>query len=34
MPELESRWGYPVVWLIMIAVGVFMGFYFKKKKWL
>jgi magnesium transporter len=34
MPELESRWGYPVVWLIIIAISVFMGFYFKKKKWL
>jgi magnesium transporter len=33
MPELESRWGYPLVWLIMIAIGGFMGVYFKKKNW-
>ena len=34
MPELEWRWGYPVIWLIMIGIGVFMLAYFKKKKWL
>ncbi|TEB09826.1 magnesium/cobalt transporter CorA [Pelotomaculum propionicicum] len=34
MPELKWRWGYPMVWLIMITVGVFMGVYFRKRKWL
>ncbi len=34
MPELEWRWGYPFTWLIMVGIGVFMLFYFRKKKWL
>jgi magnesium transporter len=34
MPELEWRWGYPLVWMIMIAIGILMLFYFRKKKWL
>jgi len=34
MPELEWRWGYMTVWLVMIAVAVFMLFYFRRKKWL
>ncbi len=34
MPELEWRWGYPSVLLIMFAIGGFMLIYFKKKKWL
>jgi len=34
MPELEWRWGYPIIWLIMVGIGVFMLAYFRKKKWL
>jgi len=34
MPELEWRWSYPIVWLIMIVVAVVMLCYFKRKKWL
>jgi magnesium transporter len=34
MPELEWRWSYPIVWLIMIAVAIVMLCYFKRKKWL
>lgn len=34
MPELKWHWAYPLVWIVMIAVGVSMIFYFKKKKWL
>jgi magnesium transporter len=34
MPELEWRWGYPFIWLIMIGIGVFMLIYFRKKKWM
>lgn len=34
MPELDWRWGYFAVWLIMIAVAVIMLFFFRKKRWL
>jgi magnesium transporter len=34
MPELEWRWGYAAVLLVMAAVAVIMLIYFKKKKWL
>jgi magnesium transporter len=34
MPELEWRWGYPMVWLVMLAIGVLMLIYFRRKKWL
>ena len=33
MPELEWRWSYAVVWLVMITVAVGMIMYFRKKKW-
>jgi magnesium transporter len=34
MPELEWRWGYPAIWLLMLAIFAGMMIYFKKKKWL
>ncbi len=34
MPELEWRWGYPLVLLLMLAVAIFLLFYFRKKKWI
>jgi len=34
MPELKWQWGYPVIWFIMLAIGISMVFYFRKKKWL
>jgi magnesium transporter len=34
MPELEWRWGYPMVWVVMLAIGVLMLIYFRKKDWL
>lgn len=34
MPELEWRWGYPIVLLIMLGIGIFMLIYFRKKRWL
>ena len=34
MPELGWRWGYPVVWLVVIGIGMAMLMYFRKKKWL
>ncbi len=34
MPELGWQWGYPVIWLVMIIIGISMIAYFRKKKWL
>jgi magnesium transporter len=34
MPELEWRWGYPVIVLTMFAISISMLVYFKRKKWL
>lgn len=33
MPELHSRWGYPLTWVVMVSIGAGMLLYFKKKKW-
>ncbi|MBC7086235.1 MAG: magnesium/cobalt transporter CorA [Methanomethylovorans sp.] len=34
MPELSWKWGYPLLWCIMLLIGISMFSYFKKKKWL
>jgi magnesium transporter len=34
MPELEWRWGYFMVWAIIIVVAGIMLWFFKKKQWL
>jgi magnesium transporter len=34
MPELHSRYGYYVVWAIMIAIAVTMLIYFRRKGWI
>ena len=34
MPELEARWGYPIVLLLMAGIGIAMFVYFKIRKWL
>ena len=34
MPELESRWGYPAVWGVMIAVTVGLLVFFRRRRWL
>jgi magnesium transporter len=34
MPELGWRWGYPLILLFMLLVGLIMFLYFRKKKWL
>jgi magnesium transporter len=34
MPELGIRWAYPAVLGVMLALGVSMLWYFKKRKWL
>ena len=33
MPELQWKWGYPMVWGVIIAVVVGMLSYFRRKKW-
>lgn len=34
MPEIHTRWGYPITVLVMIMVGIGMLIYFRRKKWL
>jgi len=34
MPELGWKPGYFMVWGVMLAVGIFMVFYFRRKKWI
>ncbi|UCF17941.1 MAG: magnesium transporter CorA, partial [Phycisphaerales bacterium] len=34
MPELEWRWGYAGVLLIMVVLAAAMIVYFRKKRWL
>ena len=34
MPELKWQWGYPVIWSVILIVGISMIAYFRKKKWL
>lgn len=34
MPELEWHWGYPLVLLVMLAVGILMAIYFRRKRWI
>lgn len=33
MPELHSPFGYPAVWLVMLAVGFSLGYFFKRRGW-
>lgn len=34
MPELEWKWSYPMLWILLVVIFVGMMFYFKRKKWL
>ncbi len=34
MPELRWEYGYPAVWLVMIAIAVAMLYLFKRNKWM
>jgi magnesium transporter len=34
MPELEWRWGYFMVWGVMLVIAVLLLSFFKKRKWL
>ncbi len=33
MPELTSKWGYPLTWAVMLLIGGGMLVYFRRKKW-
>lgn len=33
IPELEWEYGYPVLWIVLITMGLGMIVYFKRKKW-
>ncbi|MFH1086303.1 MAG: magnesium/cobalt transporter CorA [Chloroflexota bacterium] len=33
MPELMTPWGYPLTWLVMIAIAVTMLLFFKRRRW-
>ncbi len=34
MPELQWRWGYALVWLLMLAVGGILFAYFRRRGWI
>jgi magnesium transporter len=34
MPELGWRWGYPVFWLVILALGLGLAAYFRHRRWL
>jgi magnesium transporter len=34
MPELEWKWGYLAVLVVMVIIGICMLMYFRRKKWL
>lgn len=34
LPELHFKYSYPIFWLVIIAVAVFMLLFFKRKRWL
>lgn len=34
IPELEWHWGYPVILFVMVAVGISMLAFFRRKRWL
>ncbi|WP_240041167.1 magnesium/cobalt transporter CorA [Paenibacillus ginsengarvi] len=34
MPELDWNYGYLAVWIVMLAIGIGLWMYYKKKKWL
>lgn len=34
MPELELKWGYLFVWILIFSIFIFMIIFFKRRKWL
>lgn len=33
MPELQWKWAYPAIWVVMLSTALVMVIFFKKKKW-
>ena len=33
MPELHTRYGYVITWVVMLGFGVGLALYFKWKRW-
>jgi magnesium transporter len=33
MPELEWKWSYPILMIAMLAIGLVMYIYMRKKRW-
>ena len=33
MPELQYEWGYPLCWAVMIAIALYLSYYFWRKGW-
>lgn len=34
MPEIDKKWGYPAIIIVMVLSSLFILYYFKKRKWL
>jgi magnesium transporter len=34
MPELQWRWSYPLLWLVMLGIAALMAVYFRRRRWL
>jgi len=34
MPELEWKWGYLAVWIVVVIIGICMLIFVRRKKWL
>ncbi len=34
MPELGWKWSYPLFWCVIVAVGIGMMFFFRRRRWL
>jgi magnesium transporter len=34
MPELDSPWGYPMIWAVFISIVVGMLWFFRRRQWL
>ena len=34
MPELEWKWGYLALWIVIVIIGICMLIFFRRKKWL
>lgn len=34
LPELEYRWSYPALWVLMIGISITMLLYFRRRRWI